>query len=96
MTEENQTTHKRRVRYSGKYPKKFEEKYKELGISEKVYAFGEKIEQELKKRFEKIDANAEYNQMKVIAAMQKKRQDPVAAKALEYSVSALLGHEICR
>ena len=50
-----------------------EEKYKELGISEKVYAFGEKIEQELKKRFEKIDANAEYNQMKVIAAMQKNR-----------------------
>lgn len=49
-----------------------EEKYKELGISEKVYAFGEKIEQELKERFEKIDANAEYNQMKVIAAMQKK------------------------
>ena len=45
-----------------------EEKYKELGISEKVYAFGEKIEQELKERFEKIDANAEYNQMKVIAA----------------------------
>mgnify|MGYP007056952751 CR=1 FL=1 len=74
----------------------FEEKYKELGISEKVYAFGEKIEQELKERFEKIDANAEYNQMKVIAAMQKKRQDPVAAKALEYGVSALLGHEICR
>lgn len=26
---ENQTPHKRRVRYSGKYPKKFEEKYKE-------------------------------------------------------------------
>ena len=50
-----------------------EEKYKELGISDKVYAFGEKIEQELKKRFEKIDANAEYNQMKVIAAMQKNR-----------------------
>ena len=51
-----------------------EEKYKELGISEKVYAFGEKIEQELKERFEKIDANAEYNQMKVIAAMQKNRE----------------------
>ena len=30
MAEENQTTHKRRVRYSGKYPKKVEEKYKEL------------------------------------------------------------------
>ena len=30
MAEENQTTHKRRVRYSGKYPKKFEEKYKNV------------------------------------------------------------------
>ena len=28
--EENNQVHKRRVRYSGKYPKKFEEKYKEL------------------------------------------------------------------
>ena len=28
MSEEKQ--HKRRVHYSGKYPKKFEEKYKEL------------------------------------------------------------------
>ena len=30
MENETQTTHKRRVRYKGKYPKKFEEKYKEL------------------------------------------------------------------
>lgn len=30
MDQENQTLHKRRVRYKGKYPKKFEEKYKEL------------------------------------------------------------------
>lgn len=30
LENENQTPHKRRVRYSGKYPKKFEEKYKEL------------------------------------------------------------------
>ena len=30
MEETNKTPHKRRVRYSGKYPKKFEEKYKEL------------------------------------------------------------------
>lgn len=30
MEQETQTTHKRRVRYKGKYPKKFEEKYKEL------------------------------------------------------------------
>lgn len=30
MEQETQTPHKRRVRYKGKYPKKFEEKYKEL------------------------------------------------------------------
>ena len=30
MEENQQTPHKRRVRYKGKYPKKFEEKYKEL------------------------------------------------------------------
>ena len=30
MNQESQTPHKRRVRYKGKYPKKFEEKYKEL------------------------------------------------------------------
>ena len=29
MEQEQQTPHKRRVRYKGKYPKKFEEKYKE-------------------------------------------------------------------
>jgi len=50
-----------------------ENKYKELGISKKVYDFGEKIEQDLKERFAQIDANAELNQMKVIAAMQKNR-----------------------
>ena len=27
---QEQTPHKRRVRYKGKYPKKYEEKYKEL------------------------------------------------------------------
>ena len=49
------------------------EKYEELGICEKVYNFGEKIEQQLKERFEAIDATAEYNQMKVIKAMQDNR-----------------------
>ena len=28
--DDTQTPHKRRVRYKGKYPKKFEEKYKQL------------------------------------------------------------------
>ena len=49
------------------------EQYKQLGLSEKVIEFGEKIEAELKERFEKIDAVAEFNQLKVLNAMQKNR-----------------------
>ena len=49
------------------------EQYQRLGISPQVLAFGEKIEKELKERFEEIDNRAEYNQLKVIAAMQKNR-----------------------
>ena len=49
------------------------EKYRELGICEEVYAFGTQVEQELKERFLKIDETAEYNQLKVIGAMQKHR-----------------------
>ena len=41
-----------------------------LGISKEVFAFGTKIEEELKERFAKIDEIAEYNQLKVIHAMQ--------------------------
>ncbi len=48
-----------------------ESMYRVLGISAEVYAFGKKIEQMLKDRFERIDETAEYNQMKVIHAMQK-------------------------
>ena len=47
--------------------------YKELGICKEVYEFGEKIIEDLKERFEEIDANAEYNQLKVVAAMQKNK-----------------------
>lgn len=50
-----------------------EEQYKNLGISREVYEFGEKIEEFLKERFAEIDARAEYNQMKVIKAMQENR-----------------------
>ena len=35
--------------------KLIEEQYETLGISKEVYAFGEKIERELKERFEAID-----------------------------------------
>ena len=46
------------------------EMYAQLGISSEVYDFGHKIEESLKERFEKFDKTAEYNQMKVIKAMQ--------------------------
>lgn len=47
------------------------EMYLQMGISNEVYEFGEKIWESLKERFEEIDALSEYNQMKVIKAMQK-------------------------
>ena len=47
--------------------------YENLGISRETLAFGEEIERSLKERFEAIDGTAEYNQLKVIAAMQKNR-----------------------
>ena len=50
-----------------------EEQYETLGISREVYEFGEKIEDSLKERFAAIDATAEYNQLKVIKAMQEAR-----------------------
>ena len=49
--------------------------YHALGIGEDVLRFGAQVLDDLKSRFEEIDANAEFNQMKVIAAMQKNRVD---------------------
>ncbi len=47
--------------------------YAALGVSEAVYDYGERVLKELEERFRKVDAVAEYNQAKVIAAMQKNR-----------------------
>lgn len=44
--------------------------YEGFGISEKVHRFGEIIIEELSERFKKIDETAEYNQLKVLKAMQ--------------------------
>lgn len=44
--------------------------YKAMGISEEVYRYGEKTLESLSGRFHKIDKNAEYNQLKVVKAMQ--------------------------
>lgn len=45
--------------------------YESLGISKEVYEYGEGILGGLRERFTAIDETAEYNQLKVIAAMQK-------------------------
>ena len=45
--------------------------YESLGISKEVYEYGEGILEGLRERFTAIDETAEYNQLKVIAAMQK-------------------------
>ena len=44
--------------------------YAQMGVSDKVLAFGEKVLEDLRGQFSRIDAIAEHNQAKVIAAMQ--------------------------
>ena len=56
--------------------------YNEMGIRETVLSFGKNIEKNLKDRFEKIDEIAEYNQLKVIKAMQDNR---VSAGCFNYA-----------
>lgn len=45
--------------------------YADLGITDDVYAFGAEILEGLKERFTQIDETAEYNQLKVLKALQK-------------------------
>jgi cystathionine beta-lyase family protein involved in aluminum resistance len=47
--------------------------YRSLGLSESVIAYGRSVEKKLEDRFREIDTRAEYNQLKVIQAMQKNR-----------------------
>ena len=53
--------------------KDLREIYRELGISDAVFDYGEAAIARLTDRFAAIDARAEYNQQKVLAAMQKNR-----------------------
>ena len=55
--------------------------YNELGVSKSVYEYGEKIIKELKPRFELIDEIAEYNQNKVLLALQKNKVDVACLQA---------------
>lgn len=56
--------------------------YEELGIRKSVLDFGSEIEKGLKERFANIDKVAEYNQLKVIRAMQENR---VSASCFNYA-----------
>ena len=47
--------------------------YASMGISKTVYAYGEKTLRGLRERFDKIEERAEYNQLKVVRAMQRCR-----------------------
>jgi cystathionine beta-lyase family protein involved in aluminum resistance len=49
--------------------------YKDFGISDKVRSFGEKVLRDLDERFRQIDETTEYNQLKVIHAMQEAKVD---------------------
>ena len=44
--------------------------YTAMGISPEVYEYGEQPLVSLKNRFDEIDKTAEYNQLKVLKAMQ--------------------------
>lgn len=46
------------------------EQYERMGISPEAYAYGEEVLASLRERFARIDEIAEYNQLKVIQAMQ--------------------------
>ena len=51
--------------------------YEQFGISRNVLDFGREIEEQLQSRFQEIDKTAEYNQMKVLKAMQDNRVSDV-------------------
>ncbi len=47
--------------------------YEDLGISPRVYEMGQEVLASLRRRFDDIDETAEYNQVKVLAAMRENR-----------------------
>ena len=54
-----------------------QEMYNKAGISKEVFEFCTKTEDGLRKRFDDIDSVSEYNQLKVLMAMQKNRVSDV-------------------
>ncbi len=58
------------------------DKYLSAGIDEEIYNFCDEVQKSLRERFDLIDETAEYNQMKVLRAMQNQR---VSAACFETS-----------
>ena len=61
---------------------KLNDMYRDMGISDAVLRVGMHLEEELEERFQGFDANAEYNQLKVVHAMQKNK---VSAECFNYA-----------
>lgn len=57
----------------GRAMSKLQEMYAEMGIERQIYEYGESVLNRLVPRFREIDEIAEYNQMKVIKAMQESK-----------------------
>lgn len=57
----------------GRAMSKLQEMYAEMGIERQIYEYGESVLNRLVPRFKEIDEIAEYNQMKVIKAMQESK-----------------------
>ncbi len=49
--------------------------YEEMGIRREIWQLGQRIQGELQERFQEIDERAEYNQLKVLKAMQEHKVD---------------------
>ena len=62
--------------------------FAQTGVSDAVYSFGEEVLAALRPRFDEIDRVAEYNQAKVIAAMQKNRVNVRAQPVTAITTSA--------
>ena len=62
--------------------------YNQLGVSDKVLCFGQEVLAGLSDQFRHIDQVAEFNQAKVIAAMQKNR-----VNATHFNLSTGYGYD---
>ncbi len=78
---ENRSERERTAGQNGK-DRQTEELYRALGISEAVLAYGNRAEDALGPRFAAIDETAEYNQLKVLRAMQ---EEKVSAECFQSS-----------